>query len=105
MEPERKERLGTKWACYACGVKFYDLKKPEPICPKCEADQRESPVFEKKTTRSRAKTARKKTSPRKKASPRKKTSRPRLAAADDDVAATPVEEIDASEVKADLRGN
>jgi uncharacterized protein (TIGR02300 family) len=37
--------LGTKHACYKCGTKFYDLKKPEPICPKCGADQRESPAL------------------------------------------------------------
>lgn len=37
--------LGTKYTCFKCGVKFYDLKKPEPICPKCGADQRESPAL------------------------------------------------------------
>jgi uncharacterized protein (TIGR02300 family) len=36
--------LGTKHACYSCGTKFYDLHRPDPICPKCGADQRESPV-------------------------------------------------------------
>ena len=36
--------LGTKHVCYKCSTKFYDLKKPEPICPKCGADQRESPA-------------------------------------------------------------
>ena len=35
--------LGNKFNCYKCGAKFYDLKKPEPVCPKCGADQRESP--------------------------------------------------------------
>ena len=53
MEPEAKERLGTKWTCYSCGIRFYDLKRPEPTCPKCQADQRESPVFDKKPTRAR----------------------------------------------------
>ena len=37
--------LGTKHACFKCGTKFYDLKKPEPLCPKCGADQRESPAL------------------------------------------------------------
>lgn len=37
--------LGTKHVCYKCGTKFYDLRKSEPICPKCGADQRESPVL------------------------------------------------------------
>ena len=36
--------LGTKYVCYKCGTKFYDLKKPVPACPKCGADQREAPV-------------------------------------------------------------
>lgn len=35
--------LGTKHTCFKCGTKFYDLKKPAPICPKCGADQRETP--------------------------------------------------------------
>ena len=33
--------LGTRHVCYKCSTKFYDLKKPEPICPKCGADQRD----------------------------------------------------------------
>ena len=37
--------LGTRHACYECGTKFYDLKKPAPICPKCGADQRENPAL------------------------------------------------------------
>jgi len=36
--------LGTKYVCYKCGTKFYDLKKPVPACPKCGADQRQAPV-------------------------------------------------------------
>jgi uncharacterized protein (TIGR02300 family) len=34
--------LGTKHICFKCSTKFYDLKKPDPICPKCGADQREA---------------------------------------------------------------
>ncbi|MEW5743101.1 MAG: TIGR02300 family protein [Myxococcota bacterium] len=34
--------LGTKHVCFKCSTKFYDLKKPDPICPKCGADQREA---------------------------------------------------------------
>ena len=37
--------LGHKFTCFKCETKFYDLKKPEPICPKCGADQRESPAL------------------------------------------------------------
>ena len=34
--------LGNKHVCFKCSAKFYDLKKPDPICPKCGADQREA---------------------------------------------------------------
>jgi uncharacterized protein (TIGR02300 family) len=49
--------LGNKFTCFKCGTKFYDLKKAEPVCPKCGADQRESPALKAPTTerRSRAK--------------------------------------------------
>ena len=36
-------KLGTKWTCFRCAAKFYDLNKPVPLCPRCEADQRERP--------------------------------------------------------------
>jgi uncharacterized protein (TIGR02300 family) len=36
--------LGAKHTCFKCGTKFYDMKKPEPVCPKCGADQRQSPA-------------------------------------------------------------
>jgi len=39
------KELGTKHTCFKCGTKFYDFGKPEPICPKCGADQRESPAL------------------------------------------------------------
>lgn len=47
--------LGNKHVCFKCSAKFYDLKKPEPICPKCGADQRESPALKpaSETRRSR----------------------------------------------------
>jgi uncharacterized protein (TIGR02300 family) len=45
--------LGTKYVCFKCGTKFYDLKKPVPACPKCGADQREAPSA-KPSGRSRA---------------------------------------------------
>jgi hypothetical protein len=40
--------LGKKYTCYSCHTKFYDLGKPEPLCPKCNANQRdadEAPVY------------------------------------------------------------
>jgi uncharacterized protein (TIGR02300 family) len=36
--------LGVKHTCWKCGTKFYDLKKPNPACPKCGTDPREAPV-------------------------------------------------------------
>ncbi len=33
-------KLGNKYECYNCGVKFYDLGKNKPICPQCSADQK-----------------------------------------------------------------
>jgi uncharacterized protein (TIGR02300 family) len=36
--------LGAKHVCFKCGTKFYDMKRPDPICPKCGTNQRDSPV-------------------------------------------------------------
>jgi len=36
--------LGAKHVCFKCGTKFYDLRKPEAVCPKCGADQKDSPA-------------------------------------------------------------
>lgn len=36
--------LGNKFVCFKCNAKFYDMKKPDPVCPKCGTDQRESPA-------------------------------------------------------------
>lgn len=35
--------LGSKYTCFKCECKFYDLQAPEPLCPRCGADQREDP--------------------------------------------------------------
>jgi uncharacterized protein (TIGR02300 family) len=35
--------LGKKWICYSCAAKFYDFSKPEAICPKCGANQKNAP--------------------------------------------------------------
>ncbi len=37
------DSLGKKYECYGCGVKFYDLCKPEPICPRCGSNQKNAP--------------------------------------------------------------
>lgn len=58
MDAVRKVKLGQRWICYACNRSFYDLKRAEPICPRCKADQRESPAFVKpKPKRARGKKA------------------------------------------------
>lgn len=44
--------LGNKHVCFKCAAKFYDLKKPDPLCPKCGADQREG-TAKPETRRSR----------------------------------------------------
>jgi uncharacterized protein (TIGR02300 family) len=36
--------LGAKHVCFKCGTKFYDLRKPQAVCPKCGADQKDSPA-------------------------------------------------------------
>ncbi len=44
-----KEKLGNRYVCYECGTRFYDLKKPEPKCPECDADQSNAPVRDLKS--------------------------------------------------------
>ena len=39
------KEIGNKFVCFKCATKLYDLKKPDPICPKCGTDQRESPAL------------------------------------------------------------
>ncbi len=30
---------GTRYKCYKCDTGFYDLNRPQPICPSCGEDQ------------------------------------------------------------------
>ncbi|MDH5542276.1 MAG: FYDLN acid domain-containing protein [Nitrospinota bacterium] len=46
-------KWGKRYTCHKCGVRFYDLNKPEPKCPKCNADPSKAPV---RGSSSRAKT-------------------------------------------------
>jgi uncharacterized protein (TIGR02300 family) len=55
--------LGTKHLCFKCSTKFYDLKKPVPVCPKCGADQRESPAVKAPHAEKRARAAARKPEP------------------------------------------
>lgn len=43
LSDDRKAKLGRKFVCYSCKTRFYDMNKPEPLCPKCGADQRLKP--------------------------------------------------------------
>ncbi|MDE3033328.1 MAG: FYDLN acid domain-containing protein [Acidobacteriota bacterium] len=36
--------LGKKFTCYQCATKFYDFGKPEALCPKCGANQKNAPA-------------------------------------------------------------
>jgi uncharacterized protein (TIGR02300 family) len=55
--------LGNKHACFKCQTKFYDLRKPVPLCPKCGADQRESPALKAPPPEKRARAAPRKPEP------------------------------------------
>jgi hypothetical protein len=37
-----KLEWGSRYVCFSCGCKFYDLNRPEPLCPRCDSDQREA---------------------------------------------------------------
>ena len=39
-----RSQLGNRFTCFECGKKFYDLNKPEPVCPNCGANQAEDPT-------------------------------------------------------------
>ena len=41
--PLDKAALGTRYTCFSCGAKFYDLNREEPTCPACGSDQRDNP--------------------------------------------------------------
>lgn len=52
--PLDKTKLGTRYTCFSCGTKFYDLNRPLPTCPECDADQNEAPVQDLKALLSRS---------------------------------------------------
>lgn len=56
--------LGTKHTCWKCETKFYDLRKAVPLCPKCGADQRESPALKAPPVKELKKVPQKPTKPR-----------------------------------------
>ena len=82
MDEARKARLGNRFTCFSCQTSFYDLNKPDPLCPKCGTDQREIPKVEEKP----------KKRTRKKAAKKKLAINPALAE-DDSIVAPPTEEV------------
>ena len=38
-----RSQLGRRYSCFSCGCKFYDLNRPEAICPRCGKDQIDDP--------------------------------------------------------------
>jgi uncharacterized protein (TIGR02300 family) len=63
--------FGTKHTCFKCAAKFYDMKKPDPVCPKCGADQREQAAVKPEGRRSRLSAAPKVIEPVEPATPEK----------------------------------
>jgi len=42
--------LGTKYSCYKCGTKFYDLQRDTAVCPECGVDQVDAPNQNRKVS-------------------------------------------------------
>ena len=38
-------KFGTKFTCFSCSAKYYDMKKQDPKCPKCGADPKDDPAL------------------------------------------------------------
>ncbi|MFT7519839.1 MAG: hypothetical protein ACI9MC_001983 [Kiritimatiellia bacterium] len=38
-----KPHIGTRFVCYVCSCRFYDMNQEVPKCPECKTDQRKSP--------------------------------------------------------------
>ena len=61
-QPQKKELtatdLGTRYKCYKCGTKFYDLGRTQPLCPSCGEDQNndEAKAIHKRKKRRRSST-------------------------------------------------
>lgn len=46
--------LGKKFTCFSCATKFYDFHKPEALCPKCGANQKDAPSKPKTVKKEKA---------------------------------------------------
>ncbi len=51
-----KAKLGARYTCFQCSTKFYDLQRPEAICPECQANQVDAPQRDVKALLGRSKT-------------------------------------------------
>ena len=38
-----RTHLGRRYSCFSCACKFYDLNRPDPLCPNCGANQLDDP--------------------------------------------------------------
>jgi uncharacterized protein (TIGR02300 family) len=83
--------LGTKFECFNCGTRFYDLGKPEPLCPKCGANQKDA---ERNESPAASQSARRK----------RKADVPKALEPDDDVPIEdiPEEDLEGAGLEADL---
>lgn len=45
-----KSKLGIRYTCFECGTRFYNLNRPESVCPECGADQANAPVVDLKAS-------------------------------------------------------
>jgi len=45
--------LGTKYVCFSCQTKFYDLGREVALCPKCGVDQKDADSAPAPVSRSR----------------------------------------------------
>lgn len=86
---EQRARLGAKWTCTACEVRFYDLHRDPATCPSCGQVQDQEPPEKPKKKR---KSTRKKSTAKK--STRKKSTRSSRNKGLDEAAVQPEETIE-----------
>jgi len=98
MDAARKTKLGDRWTCFSCAAKFYDLHKPQPVCPKCGSNQHESPQFKQKKTKKVSAPKKVATAPRKPA-PEPEEQEMRI---DEDIEPTELIEADSGSEELDL---
>lgn len=48
-------KFGTKYTCHSCAAKYFDMKKPNPVCPKCGANPKDDPALTATAKKGKAK--------------------------------------------------